>query len=344
MAKAKPVAASSIETKLAALATTRTNLQARQSALATEVEQAVATRRRLLIEDGDAAAIADAERVCREIEGTAYGVSDALTEIERRIGDMQTRIEAARIDAERERVAGGLEQNAGEIEAAAASLAKTLSAVAKAHSTLAITISGAAAGQYDPAYGTAGPVDIANALVLQGLVHALPGLEVHAEINPWSLYSMRQPVEGTDPAATASAFGQRLREIAERVRKQEIGSDLPVHHDALPDFSPISDEVRVFVISPFHYIGADRAATMVTSPSTHLPRPVAQRAIEMGVASDYESEEWQAAQTDAGPCATKAGRVEWGDCVDLEFDLAAWRRAEAERQRSAWLIDQREAA
>jgi hypothetical protein len=344
MARAKPIALSTNETELANLLATRTNLQARQAALAAEVEQAVATRRRLLIEGGDAAAIAEAERACREIEGTAYGITDALSEIERRITELEARIEAARGDAERERVAGGLEQNASEIEAAAASLTKTLAAVAKAHSMLAITISGAAAGQYDPAYGTASPVDIANALVLQGLVHAMPGLEVHAEINPWSLYSLRQPVEGTDPAATASGFGQRLREIAGSIRRQEIGQDLPVHHDALPDFTPASDEMQVFVISPFQYIGADRVPTMVTSPSTHLPRPVAQRAIELGVASDYQSREWQASHQDAGLHASVRGSVGWDDCVDIEFDLAAWRRAETERQRSAWLTDQRQAA
>ncbi|KQT16172.1 hypothetical protein ASG40_18200 [Methylobacterium sp. Leaf399] len=345
MAKAKPIPTSTnSETELTGLITTRTNLQARQSALAVEVDQAVATRRRLLIEDGDAAAIAEAERACREIEGTAYGITDALTEIERRISETEARIEVARVDAERERVAGGLEQNASEIEAAAANLAKSLAAVAKAHSMLAITISGAAAGQFDPAYGTASPVNVANALVLQGLIHAMPGLEIHAEVNPWSIYGMRQPVEGTDPAATASAFGQRLREVADQIRKQEIGQELPIHYDALPDFTPAGDEVQVFVISPFQYIGADRVPTMVTSPSTNLPRPVAERAIELSVASDHQSREWQAAHQDAGSHAAVRGRFGWEDCVDIEFDLAAWRRAETERQRSAWLTDQRQAA
>ncbi|WP_264047969.1 hypothetical protein [Methylobacterium flocculans] len=344
MPKSKPVTQSTIEDQLTGLITTRTSLQARQAALAADVEKAVTVRRKLLIEDGDSAAVAEAERACREIEGTAYGISDALAEIERRISETEARIEAARVDAERERVVGGLEQNASDIEVATANLAKALAAVAKAHSMLAITISGAAAGQFDPAYGTASPVDIANALVLQGLVHALPGLEVHAEINPWSLYSMRQPVEGTDPAATAAAFGQRLREVADQIRRQEIGQDLPVHHDALPDFSPANDEVLIFVISPFQYIGADRVQTMVTSPSTHLPVPVAERAIELGVASDHQSREWKAAHQDAGLHASVRGSVGWEDCVDIEFDLAAWRRAETERQRGAWLTDQRQAA
>ena len=242
MAKPKPIAQSSTETELAGLLTTHTNLQARQSSLAAEVEKAVAVRRKLLIEDGDAAAIAEAERACREIECTAYGITDALMEIERRISQVEARIEAARLDAERERVAGSLEQNARDIEAAAANLATTLAAVAKAHAMLGITISGAAANQFDPIHGPAGPVAIANALVLQGFAQAMPELEIHAEVNSWSMYSRHTLVEGSDPVAIATEFGQRLRETASKVRSREIEPDLIAGQDFAP--LPAFDDER----------------------------------------------------------------------------------------------------
>ncbi|POR40511.1 hypothetical protein [Methylobacterium sp. V23] len=237
MAKAKPVNAGTDETALVDLITTRINLQARQSSLAADVEKAVAVRRKLLIEDGDAAAIAEAERACREIEGTAYGITDALTEIERRISETEARIETARVDAERERVAGGLEQNASDIEAATANLAKALASVAKAHAMLGITISGAAAGQFDPIHGPAGPVAIANAVLLQGFAQAMPELEIHAEVNPWSMYSRRTLVEGSDPIAIATEFGQRLRETAGKVRSREIEPSLIADQDFAPSLA-----------------------------------------------------------------------------------------------------------
>ena len=234
MPKSKPVTQSTIEDQLTGLITTRTSLQARQAALAADVEKAVTVRRKLLIEDGDSAAIAEAERACREIEGTAYGISDALAEIERRIAEAEARIEVARVDAERERVAGGLEQNASDIEAAATNLAKALASVAKAHAMLGITISAAAAGQFDPIQGPAGPVAIANALLLQGFAQAMPELEIHAEVRPWSMYDMRAQIEGRDPMTTASEFAQRLRETASKVRSREIEPDLIAGQDFAP--------------------------------------------------------------------------------------------------------------
>lgn len=108
MAKSKP-ASTTLEAELADLVTTRTDLQARRAALAVEVEQAVAARGELLIQGGDAATIGDAERACREIEGTSFGVADALVEIERRIVATEARIAEGHAIAERENAAASLE-------------------------------------------------------------------------------------------------------------------------------------------------------------------------------------------------------------------------------------------
>ncbi|GEL44219.1 hypothetical protein MEX01_48100 [Methylorubrum extorquens] len=56
MAKPKLVAAGTLESELAGLVTTRDNLQARQTSIAAELEQAVARRREVLIQGSDAAA------------------------------------------------------------------------------------------------------------------------------------------------------------------------------------------------------------------------------------------------------------------------------------------------
>lgn len=185
MAKPKPVSeARSPEAEIEGLRVTQQNLQARQTAIAAEVERAVAARRELLIDGAEPAVIAEADRACREIEGTAFGITDALAEIERRIQAAEQRIESQRAAAEIEQAAGALERNAAEIEKASAGLARALNEVAKAHAGLAITISGAAAGQFDPIHGPAGPIAIANHLLLQGLIKAMPNLEVHAELKP----------------------------------------------------------------------------------------------------------------------------------------------------------------
>lgn len=78
MPKSKP-AASHFETELCGLTTTQANLLARQTALATDVEAAVARRREFLISGTNAARLAEVERTCRELEGTAFDITDALS-------------------------------------------------------------------------------------------------------------------------------------------------------------------------------------------------------------------------------------------------------------------------
>lgn len=325
--------AASHETELAGLVTTRDNLQARQTAIAAELEQAVARRREALIQGSDAAAIAEAERACRDIEGTAAGVADALAEVERRIVATEQRIAAERQTAEIETVAAGLERNATEIQKAGDRLAKALAEVAKAHTGLAITISGAAAGQFDPVNGPAGPVAIASNMLLHGLVQAMPGLEIRAELKPWSTYSAPSQIEGADPIRIAAEFSERLRETAGKVRAREIGPELPIGEDYVEPVPFDLAEMQIYVISPFSYHRRANAPTMVASPVTLVPWPVAERAIELGVAASSETPEWRRArQTDAGSADATTTPHGWGNVVDIEFDLAAW------------LIDQRAAA
>ncbi|WP_132254375.1 hypothetical protein [Methylobacterium segetis] len=318
--------ATSPEAELAGLIATRTNLQGRQAALAVEVEQAVAARRELLIQGADAAAISGAERTCRELEGTAFGIADALAEVERRIADAEARIETARTDAEVEAATGALERDAVEIERASLALTKAIREVARAHATLGAAITGPAAGQFDPLYGPAGPAAVANNLVLQGLMQAMPALGIHAEIKPWSPYSMREAIEGADPVAIAAEFGQRLRETADKVRRREIGHDLPVGYDLVPLPSLTVEEQQIYVITPFQYQRQGNRREMVTSHITHVPRPVAERAIELGVAAADETQAWRVARRrEAGNLNASTNSYSWDDCVDIEFDLDTWR-------------------
>lgn len=79
------------------------------------------------------------------------------------------------------------------------------------------------------------------------------------------------------------------------------------------------------MITPFSYDRRASSPTMVTSPITQVPWPVAERAIELGVAASTETPEWRRArQSNAGPAVATTTPIDWSDVVDIEFDLAAW--------------------
>lgn len=316
------------EADLAGLATTRTNLLARQTTLAAEVEAAVAHRRTVLIENGSAAAVADAERACREVEGTAFGVADALAEVDRRIAAAEARIEAERTAAAVEAAAAGLERDAAAIERAAIGLVRALAEVAKARTVLVGAISGEAAAQFDRSGDRRpGPAEIGDDFLARGFTHIAPRLDVHVQLRPWSLYSYHGAVEGADPGEVAAEFADRLRDVAEQVRRGEVEPILPVGHDAVPEPTITVPETEIHVIAPFFYLDALGHRRMVTSPVTSVPAPVAERAVEAGLAALEETPEWRRARMrDAGPAsATVDQRVRWEDCADLGFDLRAWR-------------------
>jgi len=149
MPKPKAAATATLEAELSGLFTTRDNLRARQTALAVELEEAVARRREVLIEGSDAAATAEAERACRDVEGTAAGIADALAEVERRIGITEDKIEGARIAGEREAAAATLERDSKAIDSAAERVRQAVAALANAQSALAGAITVTSAPYFD---------------------------------------------------------------------------------------------------------------------------------------------------------------------------------------------------
>lgn len=347
MRKPKPPAeTTSHETELAGLVTTRDNLQARQTALAVELEQAVVRRREVLIQGSDAAAIAEAERACRDVEGTAAGIADALAEVERRIGAAEAKIEDARIIGEREAAAATLERDGKAIDAAAERVRQAVAALATAQAALADAITVTSAphfGKYDFAgrRNREAPEVVAAYLTGHMIATTLPGLDVSEAMRRISSggWTDRRLIEPTEHELPAKALlTDPMREAAARVRAGEASPDLPRFHRPEPDFTPAVHEVQVYVLQPFRYgTGEGRMPAIVTRVIDRVPVPVAERAIAAGLAS--EAEPPNLANLRARRPAVTNG-VNIFDFHDLGFDIAEWKAEEVARRRAAWLAEE----
>lgn len=345
MPKPKLVAAGSLESELAGLITTRDNLQARQTALAAELEQAVARRREVLIQGSDAAATAEAERACRDVEGTAAGIADALAEVERRIGATEGKIEDARIIGEREAAAATLERDGKAIDAAAERVRQAVAALAGAQAALAGAITPTSAPHFSRRdfHGrrdNEAPEDVAAYLTGHLIATMLPGLDV-SEAGRQERFGWvsPRPIEATDGETPAKPLlTDPLRELAARIRAGEASPDLPRFNRPEPDFSPEVSLVQVYVLTPFRYgTGEGRMPAIVTHVVEHIPAPVAERAIAEGLASDSEPNNLTNLRA-RRPHAINGTNV--FDFHDLGFDLAEWKAEEIARRRAAWLAEQ----
>lgn len=352
MAKLKQIpAAGSLENELTGLITTRDNLQARQSALAVDLEEAVARRRELLIQGSDAAAIAEAERACRDVEGTAAGIADALAEVERRIGVTEDKIEDVRIAGEREAAAATLERDGKAIDAAAERVRQAVADLAKAQTGLAAAITVTAAphfGKHDFGGRRSGEAPEVVAAYLTGhmVATALPGLDVFEAMRriPAGGWTDRRLIEPTEHEVPVKALlTDPMREAATQVRAGEASPDLPRFHRPEPDFTPEVSEVQVYVLQPFRYgTGEGRMPGIVSGVIEHIPVPVAERAIAAGLASEIEPRNLTDLKA-RRPAATSGVNV--FAFHDLGFDLAEWKAEEVARRRAEWLTEQeREAA
>ena len=351
MPKSKLTAASTIEAELAGLITTRTNLQARQSALAAEVEKAVTTRRRLLIEGGDASAIAEAERACREIEGTTFGVADALAEVERRITATEERIEQDRILSERESTAAALERDSQAIDAAAERVRQAAGALAAANAALARAITPTASPLFAKRdmHGMRDgepPERVAAYLTGHMIATVLPQIEVsEAGRQERFGYVSAKTIEAIDGETPArSLLTDPLRELAAQVRAGEASPQVRRYVVPEPDFMPPPESMEVYVTERFSYLPkSGYAPEPVSIGKQRLPEPVALLAIKQGLAFEVEPVGWAAVRSRAQATANQQRSP--ADYPPIGFNLQEWREAEAKRAREAWLAEQgREAA
>lgn len=347
MRKPKSVAESpSLKSELAGLLTTRDSLQNRQTALAAELEQVVARRREVLIQGSDAAATAEAERACRDVEGTAAGIADALAEVERRIGATETKIEDARIIGEREAAAATLERDSKAIDAAAERVRQAVAALAAAQTALAGAITVTSAPYFDKRdfagrRSREAPEVVAAYLTGHMIATTLPGLDVSEAMRKitgggWTDRHLIEPTEHELPAR--ALLTDPMREAAAQVRAGEASPDLPRFHRPEPDFTPSVPTVRVYVLTPFRYgTGEGRMPAIVTHVVEHIPAPVAERAIAEGLASDGEPNNLENLRT-RRPHTINGTNV--FDFHDLGFDLAEWKAKETARRRAVWLAEQ----
>lgn len=345
MPKPKP-ASGTLESELTGLVTTRDNLRARQTALVAELEQAVARRREVLIQGSDAAATAEAERACRDVEGTAAGIADALAEVERRIGATEGKIEDARIIGEREAAAATLERDGKAIDAAAERVRQAVAALAAAQAALAGAITVTSAPYFDKRdfagrRSREAPEHVAAYLTGHMIATMLPGLDVSEGMRKitgggWTDRHLIEPTEHELPAK--ALLTDPMREAAAQVRAGEASPDLPRYHRPEPDFTPSVPTVRVYVLTPFRYgTGEGRMPAIVTHVVEHIPAPVAERAIAQGLASNGEPNNLENLRA-RRPHAINGTNV--FDFHDLGFDLAEWKAEEIARRRAAWLAEQ----
>lgn len=346
MAKSKQnTAVGPLESELAGLLTTRDNLQTRQTALAGNLEQAVARRRELLIQGSDAAAIAEAERTCREVEGTAAGIADALAEVERRIGATEAKIEETRVAGEREAAAATLERDGKAIDAAAERVRQAVADLARAQAGLASAITLTSAPHFNKhdfagRRGNEAPESLAAYFTGHVIATTLPGLEVsEAGRQERFGYVSARPIEATDGEVPAKTLlTDTMREAAAEIRAGNASPELPRFHRPEPDFTPEVSNVQVYVLQPFRYgTGEGRMPAIVTGVVEHIPAPVAERAIASGLAS--EAQPRNLADLRARRAAATTG-VNVFAFHDLGFDLAAWTSEEVASRRAAWLAEQ----
>lgn len=350
MPKPKLVAAGSLESELAGLITTRDNLQARQTALAAEMEQTIARRREVLIQGSDAAATAEAERACRDVEGTAAGIADALAEVERRIGVTEGKIEDARIIGEREAAAATLERDGKAIDTAAERVRQAVTALAAAQAALAgaITVTAAphfAKTEYPGRRDQEAPETLAAYLTGHMIATTLPGLEVsEAGRRERFGWLSAKPIEATDGETPAKPLlTDPMRELAARVRLGEASPDLPRFKRPEPDFAPSVPLEEIFVLTPFRYTRKEGyLPEIVNSVVSTIPAPVAQQAIAAGFASKVEPHNIASLRERR---RAQSNNLNIYDLPDLGFDLGTWIEEETARRRVAWLAEQeREAA
>ncbi|MBA9071492.1 hypothetical protein FHR71_005272 [Methylobacterium sp. RAS18] len=349
MAKPKPVAASTLESELAGLVTTRDNLQTRQTAISAELEQAIARRREVLIQGSDAAATAEAERACRDVESTSAGIADALAEVERRITSTEGKIEDARIIGEREAAAATLERDGKAIDAAAERVRQAVADLAKAQSALAgaITVTAAphfAKTEYPGRRDNEAPEILAAYLTGHMIATTLPGLEVsEAGRRERFGWLSANPIEATDGDIPAKPLlTDPMRELAARVRAGEASPDLPRFKRPEPDFAPSVPQEEIFVLTPFRYTRKEGyLPEIVNSVVSTIPAPAAQQAINAGFASKVEPHNIASLRERR---RAQSNNLNIYDLPDLSFDLGTWVEEETARRRAAWLAEQRREA
>ncbi|WP_342167085.1 hypothetical protein [Methylobacterium sp. SD21] len=347
--KATKPSHSTPESQLAGLTLTRENLRARQSAVAVEVEAALAARRKALIEGSSAAEVAKAEHACREIEGTAFGIADALAELDRRIAATEERIEAGRAAAQVEAVAAGLERDSDAIDAAAEKVRRAVEVLAKASEAFASAITPTAAplfakrdilGMRD----SDSPEQVAAYLVGHMIATAMPQVEVSeaGRQEPFGYVSARriEATEGGEPEKPLLTDPMRNR--AASVRGGSSAPILARYSQPEPNFEPDRQEIQVYVTDDFSYVTkAGHVPELISAGQKHLPVPVAEEAIAQGMAHRTEPPNWSNVMR-ASQARTHHRTA--SEFEPLGFVLEKWRAAETERRREAWLAEQREAA
>lgn len=338
------------EAQLAGLTLTRETLKARQSAVEVEVEAALAARRKALIEGASAAEAAEAERACREIEGTAFGITDALAELDRRILATEERIEADRTAARVEAVAAELERDSAAIDAAAEKVRRAVEALAKATEAFTAAITPVAAPLFSKRdmHGLRDnepPEQVAAYLVGHMIATAMPRIEVSEAGRQLRFgYVSARTIEATDGEEPAKALlTDPMRARAALVRGGGAPPILAHYNRPEPNFEPDRDEIQVYVTSEFSYLKkADHLPELVSVRLQHLPTPVAEEAIAQGLAERSMPENW--ASLMRGVQARSGQQRSVFEAEPLGFNLEEWRAAETKRRREAWHAELHHAA
>jgi hypothetical protein len=367
----KATGVSAIEADVAQLEKRRGALGAKLASAQSALEAARAARREHLIEsaEDDASATAKFEGAVATAERDVVALHDAIGELDARLADARKRLVGAKEAAEREAAAHEREKAAAAIEARAVNLEKAIDALADAFSAFAseIPVKSPATRYESGGARPANNFEVARAVLAQGLFQCLPdAFEVIGRQAIGAEFQIRMPVlflrsdghlHGGIPKEIAAdlkfplASGAAdkivvapLRRVAEEIRAGRVPADAsrPAPKPT-PIEPPLPPLVPVYVMKILRYTNFRGDMDIVSPGDTHLPAPVYERALALGLAVTPEdpraAEHRQTARRRPDVDMRFQAHLKPEEPVDLGVDVRAILDVERER-----LNEYREAA
>jgi hypothetical protein len=296
-----------------------------------EVDEAVAERRRLLVESDEPApgALAKAEAAYANAESEKRGLEDACRVLAEQIEDAERRRASEQDQAERHKVANDLERRAIALDAATKAMVAAIANLADTHCGLvaAIRTDGVRAPTLFVGYQQPSPEHLALAIMNSGLADAFPSL--------WFGVDLRAPDDAPSSGDAVTTAGNiqigYLWALAAAIRTgtAPISDAIPPQPVQIPPV-PVYAETRIVLRKAISYVGVDSRFVPVSTGEMGVPEPVARAAIEKGLGATVGTPEARQilidlAKSRHGNTGTDGG---W---IDVGVDLGRFseRRSEA---------------
>jgi hypothetical protein len=297
----------SIEGELTKLERRRAQLAETLDAATHSAIDASATRRELIIANRDQQTIEEANAKVRKAEERRIALDDALRGLDQKIAETTTRLEEAKDKAERDRIAQVLEQEADAVEKATTAMDKAAKQFASTYGLLRSAMS--AASSLRTPEKRLGEDRVAGLLAAEALAGVAPDLFVNDvdELGIASILSRgfalgngvvrfkTRDNQRLDPSSALKhaevLITTGLRAKAAAIRSGEEPAVLPsVRPEPKRYFKPRLPERHVLFLEPVRYTGRRGQPVLCAAWTARVPAPVAEAAIERGIALDAETD------------------------------------------------------